>query len=234
MRGAVIIGERFAAVWDSLAHPGDVAAISSILGDKPFFVLYSHADWDHCWGTCGLPRAPINIVAHAECRHRFDHDVPATLSRMRQADPGKWEAVRLVPPNLTFRQSLTLDLGGVSLQLHHLPGHTEDCIVGWIPERGVLLGGDTIETPFPVVNSAESVDLWLASLEAWAERDDLTQAIPSHGALKGRSAFTQTIAYLRALTGRGEFDLPATLDSFYSETHQKNLKIVAGGIGADE
>jgi len=234
VRGALIIGERFAAVWDSLAHPSDVAAVSSMLADKPFHLIYSHADWDHCWGTAGFTRAPVDIVAHAECRRRFDDDVPETLNRMRLEQLGRWDALRLVPPNLSFSKSLTLDLGGLSLELHHLPGHTRDCIVGWIPEWGLLLGGDTFETPLPVVNDAELLDDWLAALETWAERDDLVQTIPSHGSYEGRAALDRTIAYLRALTGDRRFDLPAELASFYAETHQKNLQLVAGGPEADE
>lgn len=234
VRSALIVGERLATVWDSLARPADVAALSTHLQNKPFHLVYSHADWDHCWGTDGFRPMPLSIVAHADCRRRFDHDVPETLNRMQLADRGRWEALRLVPPNLTFSASLTLDLGGVSLELRHLPGHTRDCIVGWIPEWGVLLGGDAFETPLPVVNCPDRVDAWLSRLEAWAARDDLVQTIPSHGSLAGRDALERTIAYLSALTGDRLFDLPATLDSFYAETHQKNLQVMDGAINTDD
>lgn len=233
VRGAVVIGERYAAVWDSLAQPADVAILSDLLGDTPFYLVYSHADWDHCWGTSGLTRAPMRIIAHAECRRRFDDDVPATLARMQNADPEQWGDVRLVPPNLSFSASLRLDLGGITLELRHLPGHTRDCIVGWLPEWGALLGGDAIETPLPVVNSGENIGAWLKHLEAWAAREDLQHAIPSHGSCDGREALDRTIGYLRALTGSGDFDLPAELDDFYARTHKSNLQIAAKLQSAD-
>ena len=66
---------------------------------------------------------------------------------------------------MTFNSRLFLDLGGVTLELRHLPGHTSDCIVGWIPEWGVLLGGDAIETPLPVVNSEALLGGWLSALQ---------------------------------------------------------------------
>lgn len=234
VRGALVMGERYAAVWDSLAHPSDVIALSDVLGDKPFHLVYSHADWDHCWGTSGFTRAPAAIVGHAECRRRFDDDVPATLSRMQLAEAGRWEKVRLVPPNLSFSTTLSLDLGGLTLELRHLPGHAPDCIVGWIPEWSLLLGGDAIETPLPVVNHAEDIDSWLAGLEAWAARDDLLQTIPSHGSYSGRAALTGTIAYLRALSGDRNFDLPPALDTFYAEAHQKNLATVDGKLDEND
>ena len=230
VRGALIVGERYSAVWDSLAHPADVAPLSDLLADRPFFLVYSHADWDHCWGTSGFEHAPASIIGHAECRRRFDDDVPATLSRMQLADMGRWGAVRLVPPNLSFNVTLSLDLGGVTLELSHLPGHSPDCIVGWLPEWGILLGGDTIETPLPVVNDAEIIDDWLAALESWAAKDNLLQTISAHGSCSGRDALMQTISYLRALKGDHDFDLPAALDQFYAETHKKNLAIVDGAL----
>ncbi len=233
VRGAVIIGERYAAVWDSLARPADVARLSDLLGEKPFTLVYSHADWDHCWGTCGFARAPLCIIAHAECRRRFNDDVRTTLRRMQNADPEQWGDVVLVPPNLSFSASLNLDLGGVTLELRHLPGHTRDCIVGWLPEWGALLGGDAIETPLPVINSGDNIGGWLARLEAWAARDDLILSIPSHGSCDGREALEGTIAYLRALTGRRDFDLPAELADFYARAHKNNLQIVGKGSSAN-
>lgn len=227
VRGAVIVGEHQAAVWDTLTHPRDTSVLDSILGDKPFHVVYSHADWDHCWGTSGFVRPPLGVVGHYECRRRFDDDVPQTLGSMRLSQPGNWDAVRLVPPNITFSTRMVLDLGGVTLELRHLPGHTEDCIVGWIPEWSVLLGGDAIETPLPVVNSERTLGTWLAALQAWAGLPDMGRSIPSHGSTSGRRALDQTVLYLQSLTGDQKFKLPSRLSKFYRETHQKNLHLVA-------
>ena len=226
MRGAIVAGERHAAVWDTLTHPTDTSALSSVLGDKPFHVIYSHADWDHCWGTGGFTQAPLDIIGHAECRRRFDVELPRTLSHVQLAEPGKWVDIQLVPPNLTFSTRMTLDLGGVTLELHHLPGHTVDSIVGWIPEWGVFLGGDAIETPLPVVNSAPLLGNWLARLETWAALNEMDVSIPSHGSTNGRDALDQSISYLRALTGDRDFELPAKLEDFYRETHRNNLLVL--------
>ena len=230
VRAVVVIGDKQAVVWDTLTHPNDMQLLTPLLGDKPYHVVYSHGDWDHIWGTAGLARKPLNIIAHAECLKRFDDDIPILLRRKQLAESGRWESVDLVPPNLTFTARLSLDLGGVTLELHHLPGHTIDCIVGWIPEWGVLLGGDAIETPLPVVNSSRLLSSWLASLELWAGKDELELAIPSHGSVPGRECLEATVAYLRALVGNLEFVLPPKLEEFYHETHQKNLIVVDSGL----
>lgn len=226
-RGAVVVGACQAVVWDTLTHPQDTAALTAILGDKPFHVVYSHADWDHCWGTSGFKRLPLGVVGHDECRRRFEDDVPQTLRSMQNAQPDKWDGLRLVPPNVTFNTRMTLDLGGVTLELRHLPGHTTDCIVGWIPEWGVLLGGDAIETPLPVVNMEPLLGAWLSALQGWAGMPGLRRSIPSHGSTSGRKALDQTVAYLASLKGDQDFKLPKRLAKFYRETHQNNLQLFA-------
>lgn len=122
----------------------------------------------------------------------------------------------------------------MSLQLHHTPGHTADSLVGWIPELGVLLGGDAIETPLPVVNKAQLLAGWLDALTAWQDNDSLEYAIPSHGSAAGRESLDQTVAYLRALAGDRQFELPRKLEEFYRETHQKNLSMVDSGLALHE
>lgn len=226
VRSIIGIGQRYAAVWDTLVRPDDMAALGTLLGDKPFHVIYSHADWDHIWGTEGFAATPLNISAHAECLRRFGSDVPRTLLEKQEEEPGKWDDVKLHAPEITFESRLAFDLGGINLELHHLPGHTSDCIVGWLPQWGVLLGGDAIESPLPVVNEARLVSRWLRALEDWAANSDVWLAIPSHGKIEGRQCLDTTIDYLRRLQNGDEIDLPTDLEHFYRETHQNNLQLV--------
>lgn len=226
VRGVLVIGERHAAIWDTLVSPDDMAALEPLVGDKPFHVIYSHAHFDHIWGTQGLWATPLDICAHENCLKQFGGEVQRTLQQMREEAPGKWDDVILRPPDLTFDSRLDLDLGGITLELRHLPGHSEDCIVGWLPDWGVLLGGDAIETPLPVVNEARAVLPWLQALEGWAANPELKLTIPSHGVVNGAQCLESTIDYLRCLLEGNDFDLPADLGQFYRDTHKKNLQLV--------
>ncbi len=232
-RSILMLGENFAVVWDSLYHPSAIKALDSLLAGRRYILVYSHGDWDHVWGTAGFRQKPLAVVAHEQCLSRFGGDIPQALAQKQAEDPGYWGAVALVPPNVTFRSRLSLHLGGVTLELHHLPGHTSDSIIGWIPEWGVFLGGDAIEAPLPVVYEAELVLGWLAALKGWAGRSDLAHAIPSHGPARDRACLDSTVAYLSALTGDRVFALPPQLDGFYHETHQKNLEWAAGAAARD-
>jgi glyoxylase-like metal-dependent hydrolase (beta-lactamase superfamily II) len=248
VRSAVLVGSERAVVWDTLAHPSQMAPVAGLVGDLPVTVVYSHADWDHAWGTGGLESAEAResvppqptvgpqgrmrggrvqaVVAHQAAVVRFTTDVPSELDARRRADPNLWSAVELVPPTETFDEYHVLALGGVTLALHALPGHTPDCIVGVVPEWGVLLAGDSVETPLPVVNDGGAVQGWTEALERWRDEASVTRVIPSHGRLGGRELIAETLAYLATLLEGAPPD-PGEVPSFYAETHRRNIRAVA-------
>jgi glyoxylase-like metal-dependent hydrolase (beta-lactamase superfamily II) len=228
VRGAIIIGEQRAVIWDSLSHPRDMQMAQSLLSTKDWTLVYSHADWDHIWGTAGLFYQGKTIIGQVDCLARFSQEAPAELHEKRTTQLGIWEEVVLIPPTVTFQKTLSLNLGNLTLALQHLPGHTSDCIVGFIPEWGILLAGDTIETPFPVINADSPLEEWISALQDWERNDRVQHVIPSHGVIGGRELLRQNISYLQNLRNGAPINLPEKLDDFYRETHQNNLRNVQG------
>ena len=224
VRAVVLMGETRAVVWDTLAHPAHMAGVGALVGSLPLTVVYSHADWDHVWGTSGLGRVE-EVVAQASAVQRFRTDVPKELARRRAATLHEWDEVVLVPPGRTFETSLALDLGGVTLELTTLPGHTPDCLVGYLPEWGVLLAGDTVETPLPVVNDGGAVRDWVARLHRWMAVTELSIVVPSHGRVGGVELLDETAKYLDGLL-MGAAPPEDVLTSFYEQTHRRNLALV--------
>jgi glyoxylase-like metal-dependent hydrolase (beta-lactamase superfamily II) len=246
VRAVVLVGAECAVVWDTLAHPsqmrdvrGIVAAAAGAAGRSaalplPLTVVYSHADWDHAWGTCALGDVEDleDVVAQAHAARRFRTDVPEELRRRQAREPGVWDAVRLVPPTVWIERTHALDLGGATLELHALPGHTPDCIVGFVPEWGVLLAGDTVETPLPVVNDGAAVAEWARSLARWLNDGRVGTVVPSHGPVGGRELLEHNVRYLRGLAaGGGPTDLSG-LRPFYRETHLRNQELTGPGRGS--
>jgi glyoxylase-like metal-dependent hydrolase (beta-lactamase superfamily II) len=219
VRGAVIVGSERVVVWDTLSHPRDMLPVMPLVQDKPLTVVYSHADWDHVWGTAGLPYQ--EIVAHQACLERFKQDVPLTLQEKQSTQPGEWDEVVLVAPTRILQEELILDLGDVTLALYYLPGHTHDCIVGLIPAWGVLLAGDTVETPFPILYEGGPLDTWIVRLETWADDPRVQHVIPSHGPVGGRELIQRNVKYLQSLYETSS-EVPADLSDFYRKVHQAN------------
>ena len=54
-----------------------------------------------------------------------------------------------IRPTKTFSKKLSLELGGVELEVLHAPGETDDQIIVWYPAKRVLLPADNIYRAFP-------------------------------------------------------------------------------------
>jgi glyoxylase-like metal-dependent hydrolase (beta-lactamase superfamily II) len=229
VRGVLVVGDAGALVWDTLSHPRDMSAYLPLIGDRPLTIVYSHADWDHVWGTAGLPHRHAAIVGHRSCAERFGADVPATLEEMRGAEPGVWDDVALISPSEVFEDSTAVDLGAITIMVHHLPGHTLDCCVAFVQERDLLLMGDTVETPFPVVPQGCPLDRWITQLERWESDSDVATVVPAHGPVGGREIIQSSIRYLQGLRNGCPAEVPHPLTEFYRATHESNLR--AAGLG---
>jgi glyoxylase-like metal-dependent hydrolase (beta-lactamase superfamily II) len=224
VRGVLLVGDARAVVWDTLSHPRDMARWRPLIESRDLVVVYSHANWDHIWGTAGLPLERTTIVVgHRACQARFTADVPRTLRERQLAEPGAWDEVVLIAPDTVFDVETTVDLGSVTLELHHLPGHTPDTIVGFVPERGLLLMGDTAETPFPVVPADSALATWIGGLERWRRDSRVRTVVPAHGLIGGVEILQRNIHYLRALLEGRPLSVTEPLTDFYRKTHVANL-----------
>lgn len=228
VRGVIIVGNERAVVWDTLTHPRDMEAIVPLLKGKDIWVVYSHADWDHIWGTCGLPAA--EIVSHRSARVRFHKEVHQTLKQMCAERPGAWDAVTVLHPTVLFDDYMCINLGGISLELYSLPGHTLDSIVGFIPGEGVLLGGDAIEDPFPVLGRGDCLKSWIEGLRYWSEHLGVQIVIPAHGAIGSRNLVERNRVYLTGLAD-GSSTLSENIGEFYRQSHLSNMEIAKKAPG---
>ncbi|SMF04574.1 MBL fold metallo-hydrolase [Desulfovibrio gilichinskyi] len=227
VRGALILGTEKAVIFDTLSRPYDMVEYEKIIGNRELSIIYSHADWDHIWGTAGVTRPIKSIIAHRLCFKRFSHDVPETLKEYQKNQPELYNSVKLIPPDVVFDYELEIDLGGMTLQINRLAGHTEDSIVCFIPEKGILLAGDSVETPFPCINKNSPITNWITELEKWEDNTKLKTVIPAHGATGGPEIITQNLKYLNDLINEKEIEITESLTSFYKETHAENIAYVS-------
>lgn len=175
VRSVALRGAKQQIIVDSLVKPADIACLG-----QPSIIVYSHSDWDHCWGTAAWPGALV--IGHEICKARLARPEAAEQLRQRQQQqPEVFEGSAIVLPDLTFSQMLTIDTGGFTAVLQHEPGHTADSIMLHVPEYDLLVAGDCVEEPIPSINEPGMIRHWITRLRYWAAAG-VKQVIPSHGA----------------------------------------------------
>jgi cyclase len=222
---AVILGETVSAVVDTLIRPADMAPVRDLLErhGRPTLVVNTHADWDHSWGNAAFPDTPI--IAHRLCRAEMLTKGQRTLAEKQAEEPERFRDVTIVPPTITFTEFMDIDLGGLTLSIHHLPGHTADEAVVHLPEAGFLLAGDAAEWPIPTTAEGP-LGPWATALRTWAARDDVRTVVPSHGPIGDAQLLRDNAAYLDALLADPDVHWePPGIMPFYVEAHRTNVAI---------
>ena len=148
----VVIGDDGVLVMDARATP--VAARELIdevrkVTDKPFkFVVLSHYHAVRVLGASAYGGAQIlcSEATRELIVERGQQDYESEVQRF----PRLFDAVESVPgltwPTLTFRDRMTVHLGGREVQLMQIgKGHTKGDTIAWLPEDKVCFAGDLVE-----------------------------------------------------------------------------------------
>ena len=165
--------------------------------DIPFHtIIYSHGHVDHVGGAPAFltdaeqrGHARPRILGHALVAKRLDkyrmlsgrRAYIASLQFSRPADTLRpqqdWASFpppSFVYPDTTFNDYLEFKVGGVTFQLQHALGETDDAIWVWIPERKVAFIGDLLiggcpNTGNPLKEQRYTPE-WAENLEKVAEK----------------------------------------------------------------
>ncbi|GHO96145.1 hypothetical protein KSF_061930 [Reticulibacter mediterranei] len=255
----VIITERYIVLCDTLLCPEDMAIvlneIAPTLTQRQLLVVNSHSDWDHTWGNRYFTEhGKPPIIAQAQCPQGLFSDASRETLTYFQGHYNTFKHVELIPPTLTFEQSLTIYGGDLTLELFSAPGHEPDQIALWIPELRHLLAFDAAEYPIPTLHEATGVPSMIETLERFLALNP-ARVLCSHGGTNEISVIEQNLAYLHTIELRvqallttqaastEEALLTATLheypfeevlstlaplfqddSSFYREAHAKNVR----------
>ncbi len=108
----------------------------------------------------------------------------------------------VTPPDMTFSDRMTIDLGDMTLQLVYFGrAHTDNDILIYVPEEGVLMVGDLfLKSRLPFFYEENDTPRWLASLSLVLDGEGvLEHVIPGHGELMTAAELRARRDYIRDL-----------------------------------
>lgn len=128
----LVEGTEKAMLIDSVNGEEDLRAIVETLTDKPIIVVNTHGHCDHILGNVFFDEAWLH-PAYAELYDRH----------MRLAQE-EWGLTRLSCPVRFLRDRQVFDLGGETLEVIHVPGHTAGSVALLDRKRRLLFTGDAM------------------------------------------------------------------------------------------
>ncbi len=177
-------------------------------------VVNTHHNGDHCWGNQLFTDA--EIIGHRLCAEGFGKERPETMQMIRDAadspDAGlaafarqlaAWDftGIELRPPTRLVDDRLTLDVGGVRVDLLYVgPAHTQGDLLVHLPEQKIVFTGDVLFRLCTPIG-------WEGTYAKWGEALDTIVAlapdvvVPGHGpvcGVEGPKEMKAYLAYVRA------------------------------------
>lgn len=252
VNASLFLFDDCAVVVDTLCSPRDMSGFFQLVSEarSQVTVVYTHADWDHCLGTSAFPSR--TVIAHDAAVNRFLDEGQRELARIQVSNPVLVEGASIILPDLTFEARFA----GNMLEIFHLPGHTEDSSVVWIPNKGILAAGDAVEDGIPSVGNPKRLGEWAKALRDWGER--ALWVIPGHGEPQGPEICYRNARYLESLVNSIRLNTPFGIQTpdtslnklspdtaahlekmsvseqdFYREVHEDNVRRVLDFVASD-
>ncbi len=143
--GAVLTNEGVILI-DTLYFPEETKAIKEFLEDRlglcVKYVINTHYHADHSQGTYLFPNA--HVISHRLCRNYLNSIGREGLEEA-QKQSEELSEVQIHLPDIIFENgSLQVHLGGKTVELHHLPGHSMDMVGVFVNSQGILFASDNM------------------------------------------------------------------------------------------
>ena len=228
-----VVGERGVLVIDAHINGAMAAKIQAAVGavtDKPIlYLVNTDFHGDHTFGNYAFPAETL-IVAHrktAAAMQDLEHEKRFLLATIDN-DATVIADVMLRLPDILFDRRLSLDLGGITVELYHFgPGNTAGDTVVYAPDARVAWTGNLVvgEGTIPLLLEGRA-GRYAHTLARFAETLQVATIIPGHGRPTTGAILGRYLGYLGDLqhrvgeavaAGRGADETVAevTLDESY-------------------
>lgn len=171
------------------------------VSDAPIkWVINSHSHGDHWLGNGAFAaEKPAETIASDVAIGKMKEMGYEWVDRFNNMTDGATGKFKPMPATDSVVKGVERDFGGVNVQIlfsgnSHSPGD----IVFWLPQKSVLLTGDTMYTKRPPATFDADVKQWIAFLEKMGELEP-TVVIPGHGPVAGAESISDLHDYFDTL-----------------------------------
>ena len=179
----LLVGTHHALLFDTGYGFGSLKDVVRSITDKPLYVVNSHGHVDH---ACGNEQFGGAYIHQLDMELAMEHN--GRDMRMAELETAEVPLDFDLEGYLTLGtgelkpagEGFTFDLGGMTMEVIHLPGHTAGSIGLWCPERKLLWMGDAMNCfVWLFLPEAQSLETYIASLHKAAALP-FTHMIQSH------------------------------------------------------
>jgi glyoxylase-like metal-dependent hydrolase (beta-lactamase superfamily II) len=205
----------------AMAAPGLAGRIRRCTDAPVHTAIYTHGHVDHAYGLDHFlteSQDPPRVLAQAAMAARFEryertsgHNNAINARQFGATVPrGQFDFFHAPPvlPTDYYEDECTIEVGGITFELHHAEAETDDHTWVWCPERSVVCTGDLVIWAVPNAGNPQKVQRypwgWAAALREMAAVGARTLC-PGHGAAivddpdKVRLLLESTADYLESL-----------------------------------
>lgn len=188
---AIIVGSHATLVVDTGMGPKNGATVAKVAaklapGNMKLFLTTTHFHPEHAAGEPGFPAGTIlirNAVQQQEMEKHGQEMMDMFAGRSAEMK-GLLEGVKLRPPDITFDQEATVDLGGVTARLLWFGGaHTKGDELTYVEPDRTLVSGDVVQnkTMPNIYGDGGTPASWLTVLDKIAALN-IAHVLPDHSA----------------------------------------------------
>lgn len=199
----VVVGEKGALVVDTLisAKEGQqlLDDIHAVTKQPLLWVVNTHYHLDHAWGNGVFATEGARVIGASRSTELLIERGTEGLAHPEKHGLTKeaLEGTTLSPATVSFTGTVTIDLGGIVVELRSMPhGHCEDNLVVWVPKEKILFSGDLLFVGCHPFMGEGNIPNWLADLDALSKMG-AEKIIPGHGRIAHAKDITDMKEYLR-------------------------------------